>query len=93
MAALAGGERGVRAGKDPRPIGLQRVEGTGRSQALDDALVDGARIDPACEIRKRGEAAILPALLHDLLDGLQTDALKRGKRIVDRPLADLEGGS
>ena len=90
MAALAGGEDRIRAGKDARAVGLQRVEGAGGGEALDDALVDRARIDPRGEIRKRGEQALL-ALLDDHLDRLRTDALERGKRVIDRVLADLEG--
>src|SRR6185437_10748252 len=88
--ALAGREDRVRPGKDAGAVGLERVEGAGSSQTLDDALVDGAWADARGKVRKRGEAA-LPALFHDLLDRLRTDAFQRSERIVDRIVADLEG--
>src|SRR4051812_14210293 len=92
MAALAGGENRVRAGKDARTVGFQRIEGAGGGEAFDDALVDRARIDPRGEIRQRGEDALL-AFLDDLLDRLDADTLQRGQRIIDPVLADLEGGA
>ena len=59
VAALAGGEDRIRAGKDPRPVRLERVEGAGRGETFDDALVDRARIDPRGEVGERGEQAPL----------------------------------
>src|SRR4051794_40546641 len=93
MAALAGGENGICAGEDTRPVRLEAVEGAGRGQTLDDALVDGARADAGGKIGKRRERALLVALLHDQLDRLRADALERRKRVIDRAVADLEGGA
>ena len=52
MAALAGRENGVRTGEDPCAVGFERVEGAGRGQTLDDALVDRARTDARGEVRR-----------------------------------------
>src|SRR5689334_5327612 len=90
MAALAGGENGVGAGEDARPVRLEAVEGAGRCETFDNALVDGARTDAGGEIGERGEGTLL-ALLHDQLDRLRADALQRGQRIIDRAVTDLEG--
>src|SRR5215471_13331817 len=90
MAALAGGEDRIRAGKDASAVRLERVEGAGGGEAFDDALVDGARTDAGREIRERREQPLL-ALFDDLLDRLRPDALERGERVIDRVVADLEG--
>src|ERR1700757_480350 len=90
MAALASREDRIRAGEDTGAIRLERVEGAGSGEALDDALVDGARADAGREIRKRGEQPLL-AFLDDLLDRLRPNALEGCERIIDRVLADLEG--
>ena len=76
VAALAGGENGLGAGEHARAVGIERVEGAGGGEAFDDALVDGARIDPRGEIRQRGEQPFL-ARLDDQLDRLRADALQR----------------
>ena len=91
MRALAGGQDRVRAGEDPRPVRLQRVEGAGGGETFDDALVDRPRIDARGEVGERGEQAPLGPLLDDLLDRLDADALERGERVVDDLVADLEG--
>src|SRR5579872_6982394 len=79
MSALTGGEYRVRTCKDSRPVCFQRVEGTGRRQTFNDALVDGARAHASGEIRQRRESASL-AFFNDLLDGGKTHALQCGQR-------------
>ena len=90
VAALACRQDGIGAGEHPRAVRVQRIEGAGGGEALDDALVDRARIDPRGEIRKRGEQARL-ARLDDQVDRLPADALERRQRVVDGVVADLEG--
>ena len=76
MAALARRQDRLGAGEHPRAIGIERVEGAGGGEALDDALVDRARIDPRGEIGQRGEQPVL-ARLDDQFDRLRADALQR----------------
>ena len=64
MAALARCEDRLRAGEHPGPAGIQRIERTGGGKALDDALVDRARIDPRRKIGERRENPVAPRL-HD----------------------------
>src|SRR5581483_7591008 len=92
MAALAGGEDRIGAGKDPRAVRLERVERTGGGKALDDALVDRARVHAGGKIRKRRELPVA-ARFDDQFDGLLADALERRKRIKDRAVCDLEHGA
>ncbi len=90
VAALTGGEDGVRTGEHPRPIVVEFVEGPRRRKAFQHALVDRARIDPRCEIRDRRER-LVASRFDDLLHRLSTDTLERRERVEDLALADLEG--
>ena len=70
---------------------LERVEGAGRDQAFQHALVDGARIDAARRNRRGRANGLLAARLDDRFDRLRADALERGERVEDRVALDLEG--
>src|SRR6185503_11074163 len=71
-------------------ISFQHVERPGGSQTLQDALVDGMRVDPSGKIGKTGKRA-LAARGDDRLDGLATDAFECGERVVDGVAFHLEG--
>src|SRR6478736_5455999 len=90
MGALRLGKDAIRAGKGACAVLFELVEGAGRGKALDDALVDRARIDPRGEVADAGER-LVAARGDDDLDGLRADALERGERVVDGVVADLEG--
>ena len=55
MRALAGGQHGVDAGEGAGAVALERIEGAGRDQAFQHALVDRARIDAGGEVGEIGE--------------------------------------
>ena len=70
VAALRGGHDQVHARVRARAVALQRIERAGGREAFQHALVDGARIDPAREVREVAERPVA-ARLGDRLDRLR----------------------
>jgi hypothetical protein len=66
---------------------IQRVEAARLYQALHQALVQHALVEPLCEVEQVLERAVLLALGGQPRHGLAADALDRGKCVADRLLA------
>ena len=72
-------------------VGVEAVEGAGRSEAFQLALVDDLGIAPPGEVEEVGERPVLLALLDHRLHRLDTDVLERAQRIADRAFARRPG--
>ena len=90
VLALRHRQQAVDRREHPRAVALERVEGAGRREAFQHALVDGARIDAAGEVRQVGERPVA-ARRDDGLDRLPADAFERRQRVVDGVALDVEG--
>ena len=64
-------------------VGVEAVEGAGRSEALQLTLVDGLGIAPPGEVEEVGERPVVGALLDHRLHRLDADVLERAQRIAD----------
>ena len=62
----------------------------GGAQAFQHALVDRARIDAACEVRRRRGTACRRAPRRSPSTASRADALERRERVVDRVALDVE---
>ena len=82
VLALRHRQHAVDRREHARAVAFERVERARRGEALQHALVDGARIDAAGEVRKVGER-LVAARLDDRLDRLAADAFERRERVVD----------
>ena len=82
-------EHGVDRAKDARAVSLECIEGAGRRETFQHALVDGARINPCREVSKIGKRAVLPRG-NDCFHRLLADAFERGERIDNGVAVDFE---
>ena len=87
MRCLGMARQRLDSGKGLRPILVQRVEGAGSNQALDQALVDHALVQPLGKVEQILEGAVLDALLGEPAHGFAAHALDGCERIPDRLLA------
>ena len=83
----AGGHDAIDIGERGGAVDAKLVEGAGRSERLERALVDEARIDGAGERRNILEASALLPLGADMVDGLAADIPERRERIADAALS------
>ena len=89
IGTLCAREHGIHGRKHARAIAFERIEGAGRGQTLQHALVHRARIDGGGEIGQIGEPPPA-ACLDDGFDCLTTDPFQRGQCVVDGRALDLE---
>ena len=81
--AGAGGHDAIDIGERGGAVDAKLVEGAGRGERLERALVDETRIDGAGEGRNILEASALLPLGADMVDGLAADIPERRERIAD----------
>jgi hypothetical protein len=79
------GNQRVEAGKHPRPIGIERVEGAGAGQHFQRPLADQPQIDPPREV-EQGAKWRLAARRDQQPHRLAANILERAQRIEDAAL-------